>query len=82
MEFLCARFKMKDLGIMKYFIGRKIQEGEEPHIIQLHQRGYIEKVLLQYGMQDCKLVSTPMVQSDSLYIRSTAKELGVQDRAA
>ena len=72
---------MKDLGVMKYFIGMEIQKGEEPNTIQLHQKGYIEKVLLQYGMQDCKPVSTPMIQSDSIYVRGTAQELKVQDRA-
>ena len=45
MGFLCARFHMKDLGVMKYFIGMEIQDGKEPHTIQLHQKGYIERML-------------------------------------
>ena len=61
-EFLRERFQMmKDLGVMKYFIGMEIQKGEEPNTIQLYQKGYIEKVLLQYNMRDCKPVDTPMV---------------------
>ena len=81
MGFLCKRFQMKNLGVMKYFIGMEIHQGEVPRTIQLHQKGYIEKMLLQYGMQDCKPVSTPMVQSDSIYMKGNDQELGVQDRA-
>ena len=35
MEFLCERFQMKDLGVMKYFIGMEIQKGDESNTIQL-----------------------------------------------
>ena len=80
MSFLYDRFHMKDLGVMKYFIGMEIQDGREPRTIQLHQKGYIEKMLQQYGMQDCRPVSTHMVMSDSIYEKGTAQELGARDR--
>ena len=51
-------FKMKDLGLMHYFIGLEV--WQRPGEIFLSQGKYIVKLLEIFGMVDCKSVSTPM----------------------
>ena len=66
---------------MRYFIGIEVEEGKEPRTVQLHQSAYVEKMLFQYGMQDCRPVSTPMVQSDTIYKKGDHQELSVEGRS-
>ena len=56
-EDLGRTFKMKDLGVLSYFLG--IVFSCEGHSIQMNQSKYIEKILLRFGMKDCKPRSTP-----------------------
>ena len=67
MKFLCERFQMKDLGIMKYFIGMEIQEGEVPNTIQLHQRDTLKGC---YSSMVCRIVSlsAPLWSSQTAYM--------------
>jgi hypothetical protein len=56
---LTLEFKMKDIGLMHYFLGLEMwqRQGE----IFLAQGKYIVDVLKRFGMMDCKSMSTLMV---------------------
>ena len=56
---LSSHFKMKDLGIMKRFLGLEIERNSSGDVI-ISQRRYIEHVLDRFGMQDCKPAYTPL----------------------
>ena len=56
---LSSHFKMKDLGIMKRFLGLEIERNSCGDVI-ISQRRYIERVLERFGMQDCKPAHTPL----------------------
>ena len=51
---------MKDLGLAQFFIGLEIKQDRPNYTIYLHQSAYISSILIQFGMQDCKGLSTPM----------------------
>ena len=52
-----AKFNMKDLGKISYFLGIKFEQNEEKII--MNQRSYILKMLERFGMSDCKARYTP-----------------------
>ena len=56
---LSSHFKMKDLGIMKRFLGLEIERNSFGDVI-ISQRRYIERVLERFGMQNCKPAYTPL----------------------
>lgn len=55
---LSKNFKMKDMGNVENFLGLEIRRSSG--ILEITQQSYIEKILRNYGMQDCKPVSTPI----------------------
>ena len=55
---LDTRFKIKDLGNLKYFLGMKV--ARSAHGITLYQQKYTLDLLQDYSMLGAKLVSTPM----------------------
>ena len=57
---LSGEFEMKDLGAAKKILGMKIRKDREASKLLLSQKSYIEKVLERFGMQQSKLVSTPL----------------------
>src|SRR5438552_3676082 len=54
---LFSHFKMKDLGIMKCFLGLEIECNSCEDVI-ISQRRYIEHILERFEMQDYKLIYT------------------------
>ena len=54
---LKQKFKMKDQGKIKYFLG--IEFTYEDNIIYMHQKQCIQKLLEKFGMKDCKPKYTP-----------------------
>eukprot|EP00253_Pinus_taeda_P003671 PITA_03671 len=54
-----VEFKMKDLGLMHYFIGSEVWQtyGE----IFLGQRRYAMEILRRFRMRDCRRMSTPII---------------------
>lgn len=55
---LAARFSVKDLGNLNYFLGVKVIRKTD-HII-LSQSNYISDILHEEKMVDCKSAKTPM----------------------
>lgn len=57
---LASRFKMKDLGRLKHFLG--IDFNQIDNCVKMSQAKYVEKILERFDMQDCKPRSTPCEQ--------------------
>ena len=62
--FLHSKFKLKDLGPLKFFLGIEIARSKAG--IVLSQRQYTFQILEDYGFLDSKPVSTPMNPISSL----------------
>ena len=58
---LTYEFKMKDLGLMHYFLGLEVWQRSDE--IFLSQGKYTVDVLWRFGMMDCKSMATPMVSN-------------------
>ena len=54
---LIAEFKMKDLGMMHYFLGMEVWQNVDG--ISLRQGKYAVEILKRFGMMDCKAMTTP-----------------------
>lgn len=57
---LVAKFKMKDLGKLRHFLGIDFEQSEG--VVKMSQSKYILKVLKRFGMLECKPRSTPWEQ--------------------
>ncbi|EKG09467.1 Integrase catalytic core [Macrophomina phaseolina MS6] len=57
------RFQMTDLGPCSYYLGMSIQRDQQNRILHLSQEAYIDKIIHQFGMDDCKPVNTPIETS-------------------
>jgi hypothetical protein len=51
-------FCMSDLGILSYYLGIEVRQGERG--IKLQQSAYAKKILEKVGMDDCNSCATPM----------------------
>ena len=51
------KFKMKDLGKLKHFLGTDFAQGDGE--IKMNQKRYITKILERFDMTHCKPRSTP-----------------------
>ena len=58
---LAAEFEMKDIGLMHYFLGLEVWQ-EEGHFF-LGQGKYIVDILGRFHMEDCRPMSTPMINN-------------------
>jgi hypothetical protein len=56
---LASEFKMKDLGMMHYFLGLEV--WQRTNEILLSQGKYTVEILKKFEMTDCKPMPTPMV---------------------
>lgn len=50
---------MKDLGRLHHFLGMEVVQDETRGAVWFGQKAYTEAVLLKYGMENSKAVSTP-----------------------
>ncbi|KAH9649138.1 hypothetical protein KPL70_025878 [Citrus sinensis] len=74
-EKMARDFEIKDLGVLKYFLGMEFTRSKEG--IFVNQRKYILDLLKETGLLGCKAVETPM--EDNLKL-SPAKAEDVIDR--
>ena len=72
-QFLSNNFDMKNLGNASYVLGIQIYRDCSKDILGLSQKGYIEKLLQRYNMQDCKLLDTPIAKGDKLSLSQYQK---------
>jgi hypothetical protein len=68
---LVAKFEMKDLGMLHYFLGLEI--WQRPDGTFLNQGKYAVEILKRFGMLDCKAISTPMVANLKLLCVTTSE---------
>lgn len=52
-------FEMSDLGLLNYFLGMEIVQNQEG--IFLSQECYAKRLLEKFNMEDCKIMTTPLV---------------------
>lgn len=57
---LAQEFEMTDQGEVKHFLGMTIGRDVEKKVMRIHQRRYLESLLIRFEMQNCRTVSTPM----------------------
>ena len=72
-KFLSNTFEMMDLGNASYVLGIQIYQDRSKDILGLSQKGYIEKLLERYNMQDCKPLDTPIANGDKLSLNQCPK---------
>ena len=58
---IAAKFEMKDLGMMHYFLGMEVWHSGDG--IFLGQGKYAIEILKRFGMMDCKELTTPMASN-------------------
>ena len=57
---LSKRFKMKDLGEVKNYLGISINYDSDKNLMTMSQERYIESLAARYEIEDSKLYNTPM----------------------
>lgn len=57
---LKTEFEMEDLGDLKYFLGISVERNKECGTLKLDQKGYIQKLLTAFSMEDSNDATTPM----------------------
>jgi hypothetical protein len=57
---LNRRFSMTDLGPCHFYLGMSITRNRRQRRLSLSQKGYIEKVLKEFGLWDSKPTATPV----------------------
>ena len=72
-KFLSNNFEMKDLGNASYVLGIQIYQDLSKDILGLSQKGYIEKILQRYGMQDCRPLDNPIAKGDKQSLNQCPK---------
>lgn len=67
-RYLNRTFKMKDLGTVSSCIGMRIKQFKDA--IEIDQSGYVEQILVRFGMAESKPVRTPSDTSEKLSIQT------------
>ena len=70
---MSGEFETKDLGAAKKILRMKIHRDRVTGRLYLSQKKYVEKVLEQFGMKDCKIVSTPLAVHFRLFADDSPK---------
>ena len=74
---LSAKYRMKDLGEPRLFIGIEIDRDRKACTIRLHQRKYIEETLEMFSMTSCNGVNVPLDRSAKLVAASATSTSAV-----
>lgn len=61
-----SMFEMSDLGLLHYFLGLEVKQGEDGVFIS--QRKYATDLLKRLNMVNCKVVATPMNVNEKLQL--------------
>jgi hypothetical protein len=64
-QLLKDRFNITDLGESKFMLGMRITRDRRAKTIKLDQELYITKALEKFGLDQCKTVPTPGIQTSS-----------------
>ncbi|KAK3012201.1 hypothetical protein RJ639_010896 [Escallonia herrerae] len=67
-HYLYAKFHIKDLGKLKYFLGIEVTHSSDG--IVLSQRKYVLDILTECGLTGCKPSSSPMAEQHQLALNS------------
>ena len=73
-DILQLHFEMKDIGDAKFILGIQIDYNREEQTVQLHQTGYINKLLEKFGMHNSRPCSTPLPEGTQLLKRKDNEE--------
>jgi hypothetical protein len=68
---LAAKFEMKDLGLMHYFLGLEVQQSLE--MIFLNQGKYAVEILKRFEMLECKSMNAPMETKLKLLVNASSE---------
>jgi transposase InsO family protein len=63
---MSKHFEMKDLGEARHFLGMHITRDRSKKLLTINQSSFLEQILSEAQMSDCRPVSTPMVPNISL----------------
>ena len=70
-ELLKESYKMTDLGELNYLLGIKITRDRKRREFRMSQQAYIDRMLQEFNMDQCKGIATPMDKGDLLPIVTT-----------
>ena len=56
---IATRFKISDLGELKWILGMEVTRDRKKRTLTLHQRKYIRDILELFGMSECNPRATP-----------------------
>ncbi|KAK6146010.1 hypothetical protein DH2020_019879 [Rehmannia glutinosa] len=70
-KFLLKNFEMKDMGGASYVIGIEIFRNRSQELLGLSQKGYINKVLERFRMENCSAGVVPTSEVGSLMYGQT-----------
>jgi hypothetical protein len=73
LEEMRSEFEMSMISEMKFFLGLQITQTKQG--IFIVQTKYLKEMLNKFGMEDCKLVGTPMVIRCKLYKNDESKSV-------
>ncbi|CAM8908561.1 unnamed protein product [Rhodiola kirilowii] len=68
-QFIHRKFRIKDLGVMKYFLGLEVARSTDG--VFLNQRKYALELLDEHNLTDCKPAKTPMKLKHNLSMSAT-----------
>ncbi|GJS93647.1 ribonuclease H-like domain-containing protein [Tanacetum coccineum] len=71
-KFLSSKFMIKDMGLLKYFLGIEVLENENG--LCLSQRKYCLELLSEYGLLACKPTATPLLQNVMLSYKESESD--------
>ena len=73
LEEISKEFEMSMFGEIKFFVGLQIQQKKDG--IYITQSKYIKEILKKFGMEDSRLVGTPMSTRHKLSKNDDSKEV-------
>ena len=69
---IATSFKIKDIGDCNWFLNMELKRDRVKGYITLSQSAYLKKILIRFGLENCKPVSYPTVSYDLFNPPSTS----------